>query len=99
MGQSGTTGDRLGQSGTLSTDCDGATRCHKKPQKATRGHEKQQKATEIHKSDSRRQFGTLCHKRLQMGATENSWGSKGAGGCIRGQFRTKGDTRSVIWAR
>src|ERR1700730_8197936 len=62
------------QSGTLSTDCDGATRCHKEPQKATRGHEKQQKATESHKNKRRPE--TVGDRKPQKATTGNSWRQK-----------------------
>src|SRR5882762_11309618 len=113
-GQIRTFWDNLGQIGTMRLDAtchkepQKATRGHEKQPKATESHKnksdsRRQFATKNYNrrqlEDSCGQFGTLCYKRLQMGATENSWGSKGAAGCIRGQFRTKGDTRSVIWAR
>ena len=91
MGQNRTVWDRLGQSGTLSRDCDGATRCHKKPRKATRGHEKQQKATESHKN--KRRAETVGDRKLQKATTGNSRRQKAT---VRDNWRQE-ERRVLRW--
>src|SRR5882762_3775907 len=95
MGQIRTFWDNLGQIGTMRLDAtchkepQKATRGHEKQQKATESHKnksdsRRQFATKNYNrrqlEDSCGQFGTLCHKRVQMGAFGGNSEQKGTRG-------------------